>query len=174
MMLFGQGRAAAWIFSLVLFFDQLTKWLTHNYLPVMDKSPYVYPYGGIGIFENVMGIEFSISHLTNLGAAWGAFADFQVYLLILRILLITSLGYYAIFVNRQPRWVLPMALILAGAIGNVIDFFTYGHVVDMIHFILWGYDYPVFNVADSAVFLGVGWIAITMARPQSQNSFQHH
>ena len=50
-----------------------------------------------------------------------------------------------------------MTLILAGAISNVIDTFVYGHVVDMIHFTFWGYDYAVFNLADSAVCLGVFW-----------------
>jgi signal peptidase II len=172
MTLYRQGRTAAWLFLVVFVLDQVTKLLTHLYLPVMNTVPYEYPYGGIGVFEDWMGVEFSISHLTNLGAAWGAFANFQIYLLILRILLIVVVGSYLLFFNKHPRWVLPISLILAGAMGNVIDFFTYGHVVDMFHFILWGYDYPVFNIADCAVFFGIAWIAIVMSCPEPENSYQ--
>ena len=129
----------------------------------------VYPYGGIGIFRDWLGIEFSINFLTNYGAAWGVLSDFQIYLLGLRIVLIVALAYYVLYMNIQPKWVLPIALILAGAIGNVMDFFTYGYVVDMFHFIFWGYDYPVFNIADSAVFIGVAWIGLTAWSPTAES-----
>ena len=43
---------------------------------------------------------------------------------------------------------------LAGALGNIVDSLFLGHVVDMIHVVFWGWDYPVFNVADSFIFLG--------------------
>ncbi len=165
MRLFGQARAAFLLFSFILIVDQITKWLTEHYIPLMIDSPMVYPYGGIGIFRNFLGIEFSITFLTNYGAAWGVLADFHIYLLCLRIILIFCLLAYLLFFNTQPRWVLPIALVMAGAIGNVIDFFTYGYVIDMVHFIFWGYDYPVFNLADSAVFIGVAWIALTALLP---------
>lgn len=170
MQLYGLGRSASVLFVMVLFFDQLSKWLTDHYLPMMNQSAPFYPYGGIGVFDNVLGIEFSISHLTNFGAAWGAFADFQVYLLALRIILIVALAYYTLLLNTQSGWVYPLALVMAGAIGNVIDYFMYGHVVDMIHFIFWGYDYPVFNLADSAVFIGVAWIGCTALWPALHRS----
>ena len=44
--------------------------------------------------------------------------------------------------------------LLNAPIGNVLDFFLYRHVIDIIHFVFWGYDYPVFNVADSLIFIG--------------------
>lgn len=172
MQLYGQGRLASAIFSSILLLDQLTKWLTDRFIPMMSQSPASYPYGGIGIFKNVLGVEFSVSHLTNYGAAWGVMADFQVYLLALRIVLIAGLTYYVLFLNRNAGWVIPLTMVLAGAIGNVIDYFTYGHVVDMLHFIFWGYDYPVFNLADSAVFLGVAWIGLSALLPTSQHSLR--
>lgn len=117
-----------------------------------------YPYGGIGIFKNFLGIEFSISHQINHGAAWGMLADFQIPLLYLRIALISFLFIYTIFFNTNPKRNIPFVLIIAGATGNVIDYFLYGHVVDMLHFVLWGYDFPVFNLADSAIFIGVAYV----------------
>lgn len=171
MQLYGQGRLATFVFTSLLFLDQLSKWLTDRFIPMMSHSSSSFPYGGIAVFHDFLGIEFSISHLTNYGAAWGVMADFQVYLLALRIVLIVGLAYYTLFLNRHPGWVVPLTMVLAGAIGNVLDYFTYGHVVDMLHFIFWGYDYPVFNLADSAVFLGVAWIGFSALLPTAQHSY---
>jgi signal peptidase II len=46
-------------------------------------------------------------------------------------------------------------LIATGAIGNILDYFIYGHVVDVFYFVFWGYSFPVFNVADSIIFCGI-------------------
>jgi signal peptidase II len=119
-----------------------------------------YPYGGIPVFENFLGIEFSISHQINKGAAWGVLAEYQVPLLYLRIALILALLVYFLFFNKHSSWNIPLALIVAGALGNVLDFFIYGHVVDMLHVVLWGYDFPVFNIADSAICIGVAWLFV--------------
>lgn len=138
-----------------LFLDQFTKGLVHAYIPIMDSSLYWYPYGGIGVFKNFAGIEFSINYMTNTGAAWGVLGNYQLPLMILRIGLIIGLCVYLFYFNRHSSWQLPLMLIIAGAVGNVIDFFIYGHVVDMLHFVLWGYDFPVFNLADSAISIGI-------------------
>ncbi len=149
------SNSLLWIGLFVLFFDQLTKALVYYYLPVIDSSLYWYPYGGIGVFQNFAGIEFSINHMTNTGAAWGLLGNYQLPLIILRIALISGLCIYLFYFNRHSSWQLPLMLIIAGALGNVLDFFIYGHVVDMLHFVLWGYDFPVFNLADSAISIGI-------------------
>ena len=148
-----------WLLGLfVLIVDILTKAWTHASLPRMSESLPIYPYGGIGVFQNFLGIEFSLSHATNKGAAWGLGSEYQMPLLYLRILLLLGIAGWLLFFNKNSKLRYPFALILAGAFGNVIDYFIYGHVVDMFHFVLWGYDFPVFNVADSAIFLGVLWL----------------
>ncbi len=141
--------------SLVLFIDQVSKFLTFRYLPLMDYFHYVYPYGGIPVIKDFFGIEFSIGHATNTGAAWGILEDHAKLLVVLRILLIVSLILYVIYYHRERSWLPIFALIIAGALGNVIDFFVYGHVIDMFHVVLWGYDFPVFNVADASISIGV-------------------
>lgn len=145
------------IVSISLFFlDQLTKYLTFVYLPPLFSYPYSYPYGGIGVFKNFFGIEFSLNHLSNSGAAWGLLGEYQIPLLLFRILLIMALLYYFFKLSRLSLLQLPLALIISGAVGNVCDYFLYGHVIDMFHFVLWGYDFPIFNVADSAICIGIG------------------
>lgn len=139
----------------ILALDIATKAFTHFYLPVMNESTPIYPYGGIGVFQNLAGIDFSISHATNKGAAWGLLPEYQTPLLYFRIAFISSLLIYALFFNKSPEKTIPFTLIIAGAFGNILDTFFYGHVVDMFFFVPFKYHYPVFNVADSAIFIGV-------------------
>lgn len=141
---------------LLLLGDLLSKWATVAYLPPMHLSAPIYPYGGVAVFENILGVEFSLSFTTNTGAAWGAFSAYQLPLLALRMALIALMGWYVAFRAQGLEVKLPLLLILVGAIGNVSDYFLYGHVIDMLHLVLWGYDFPVFNLADSYITLGVG------------------
>ncbi len=152
----------------VFFTDFLFKWYTSHYLPLMRNSWSWYPYGGIGVFKNFFGIEFSLTHQINSGAAWGLFSQYQVPLLYFRIFLIASLLIYSIWFNPYKNWRIPFALIIAGALGNICDYYLYGHVIDMFHFVLWGYDCPIFNVADSAIFIGV--VGLGLARTSIKNS----
>lgn len=55
----------------ILLADQLSKFLVYRFIPLMDSVAYWYPYGGIGIFKNVGGIEFSINHMTNKRGSMG-------------------------------------------------------------------------------------------------------
>jgi len=150
-----KSRSLAVYLGLIIFAaDLVSKFLTQKYLPPMNHYLW-YPYGGIGVFKNFLGIEFSISYLTNKGAAWGVLAAYQNYLIVMRIFLVLGVCIYAFFFNKHRSWEIPLTFIVVGAAGNILDFFIYGHVVDMLHFILWGYDFPVFNLADSAIFIGI-------------------
>lgn len=120
----------------------------------MAYSTSLYPYGGVSVFKNFFGIEFSLVHATNTGAAWSIFADHGSLLLYLRIVLIAGLIYFY-FKEKTSYLKFPIALIIAGAFGNILDIFFYGHVIDMFYFVFWGYSYPVFNIADSAICVGV-------------------
>lgn len=139
----------------LLIIDQLSKFFVTQYISPLMYGPYYYPYGGLGVFKSFLGIEFSINYMTNNGAAWGLLGQYQIPLIIVRLFLIIGSIIYLIYYNKYPSWKIPLLLVIAGATGNVIDFFTYGHVVDMFHFVFWGFDFPVFNVADSSIFIGV-------------------
>jgi len=148
-----------WIGIIVFLADALTKFLTQEYIPLMHHT-HVYPFGGIGIFQNFLGVDFSIVHATNRGAAWGLFAEYQEYLLYLRVALIFGTLLYIIFYNKEKEYQIPLTLIVVGASGNVFDYFLYGHVIDMLHFVFGTYQYPVFNLADSAIFVGIFWLFV--------------
>jgi signal peptidase II len=135
--------------------DALLKaYIHHEVSPITASSP-IYPYGGIGVLRRWHGIDFSIVHVINKGAAWGVFASLQNYLLYARMAIIGGLITYLLFVKTTTYRKFCLMLIVTGACGNVVDYFVYGHVVDMFYFTFWDYSYPVFNIADSAIFIGI-------------------
>jgi signal peptidase II len=106
---------------------------------------------------------FDLTHVRNPGGAFSFFADgplewrmaFFVGATLLALVLLT------IFLVRhegQDRLIpLALGLVMAGAVGNLIDRIAYGEVIDFLEVHLWGgYTWPTFNVADSAIVLGVG------------------
>ena len=153
-------RRAAWLIGLgmvLLFLDFVSKAYVYHVLPVFDSCVGMRCVD-IPIFYNFLGIDFFISLAVNKGAAWGMFANFQIILLVIRICVIFGLFVYLFFLNHNPRLDIPLILVIAGAIGNVVDFFLYGFVIDFFHFNLWGYHFPIFNFADSCITIGVFWL----------------
>ena len=90
----------------------------------------------------------------NYGAAWSSFSGQRVLLLFATSLIISTLILLmARRVVRHPLGVAACCLVISGGIGNLIDRFRLGYVVDMFHFEFWP-SYPVFNVADICVVCG--------------------
>ncbi len=158
------------IFSSILAVDVITKWMTHYFLKITDRQMLPFPYGGIGVFENFHGISFSLNHQVNSGAAWGMFPNSHQTLLYIRIAIIVVLALYILLFNKNLKSQIPFVLIISGAMGNVMDSIFYGHVVDLFFFQFWGYDFPIFNVADSFIFLGVAWLSILNLKSDSKKS----
>lgn len=99
-------------------------------------------------------VSFDLAYVENTGMAWGMFSSFQGLILIFRIIVISAIA-VGLFVSKgMQKLFFPFLLILFGALGNVLDTFLYGHVVDMLHFMFWGRSYGIFNVADAMIFFG--------------------
>jgi signal peptidase II len=141
----------------LLFLDFFTKAYIYHILP-FQQTITGERFFNAPVFYDFFGIDFCISLAVNKGAAWGFFSDFQIPLLILRTLLILAMFIYLFFMNQNRRMEMPMIFILSGALGNVIDFFLYGFVIDFFHFNLWGYHFPIFNLADTCITIGVAWL----------------
>ena len=115
----------------------------------------VYPYGGVGIFPDFLGISFSLNYVVNSGAAWGLFPGHSGLLFLLRSLVIIGLVIYLVLTRKNSVPKFPLWLVVTGAVGNAIDYALYHHVIDFFHFVFWGYSFPIFNLADSYITLGV-------------------
>ena len=101
-----------------------------------------------------MDCTLSFNLAANTGVAWGFFPGHPLLLLVLRVCIIAVLFIYLFCMRSRPIFFFPLFLIIAGAIGNVIDLIWYRHVVDFIHFQFFGWSFPIFNVADSCITIG--------------------
>jgi signal peptidase II len=119
-----------------------------------------FPYGGLQYFTIGWGLIFPSIILPKCWLAWGFFGAYRELLLVLRIAMIVLLGAYLAFYNKITGRKLPLVLILTGACANVVDYFLYGHVVDMFHFKFWGRSFAIFNIADATICCGVIWLLL--------------
>jgi len=150
------------LIAAVVGLDQLTKALVvraiglHDYVPLVD------------------GLA-SLSHVRNHGAAFGLLSDWNLpyQSLLLSVLSLTALAAIATYFLRLPPTArlprLALALVLGGAIGNVIDRLRLGYVVDFVHVYWREYQWPDFNVADSAITVGVALLVIDiLSSPEAE------
>jgi signal peptidase II len=134
------------IASIILSLDQLTKFLANKNLLLSESVP---------LIKNV----FHLTLVYNRGAAFGLLKN-QVHLFIFTSVIAVVLIYFNLKDAENKKYSVALSLILAGALGNLIDRLFLGHVVDFLDFRIW----PVFNIADSAITIGMillGWIIVT-------------
>jgi signal peptidase II len=134
----------------VIAIDQWTKWLVVKYMRLGESIP---------IIPDVLYIT---SH-RNRGAAWGILqGQFWLFYLITVIVVIGLI----VYIQRLPRgerlFGVALGLMLGGAIGNFIDRLFRKEVVDFIHTYIGTYSFPVFNIADSSLTIGVVLLFIKM------------
>ncbi len=97
---------------------------------------------------------FNITYAENTGAAFSILEGKRVYFIVITLVVITALIFY--FVKEKPKGIekICLILIIAGAIGNLIDRIIHGYVTDFLNFNIFGYDFPIFNIADSYITVG--------------------
>ncbi len=150
-MKFAPPRRLPWLLlisAVVIFLDRLTKTWVAEHIPMG---------GAIPVVPHVL----RITHWTNDGAAFSLFANsaspdavrwaligFSLLAALIVLVLMIRLG------NRFTLTTFALALILAGALGNVHDRIAYGSVVDFIEVHIFSYHWPDFNLADSSIVTG--------------------
>lgn len=140
---------------IVVIFDQWTKWLAETNLTFLEPVPVIEPF-----------LNWTLAY--NYGAAFSFLADaggWQKWFFAgLALLMSLFLIGYLIKAPRQAKLLsLGLALVLGGAVGNLIDRLLHGHVIDFIHVHyadVW--HYPIFNIADIGICIGVAMIVIDM------------
>ena len=137
---------------LVFVADRLSKYAAVNSLSA-GESVKVIP----GVFH--------ITLVLNNGAAFGLFKNWAAFFILFSFLAIALI---VLFIMKSSKMSLPLAaslaLILGGAAGNLIDRVKFGYVIDFLDFRIW----PVFNIADSAISVGIALLAVTLILKRSR------
>ncbi|OYD06639.1 signal peptidase II [Paludifilum halophilum] len=134
----------------VLLLDQVTKWFVLQRMSLYESIP---------LWDDV----FYITSHRNRGAAFGILQNQQWLFIIVTLAVVVGIVVYLTKIRREPplmSW--SLALILGGAVGNLIDRVRLREVVDFLDFRL--INYPIFNIADSAIVIGVGILMVMTLR----------
>lgn len=149
-------RLAALAAVVVLVLDQVTKAIVEHRMVLHDSIPLL-PF-------------FSLTYVRNTGAAFGILSDLPPALrvplfLVVAVVAMWALGSYLRQIrDDEPGVALALGGIIGGAVGNLICRVRYGEVVDFLHLHYRGFDWPMFNVADSAITVGVAVVVLHSLR----------
>lgn len=139
-----------YVIAFVLFLiDQGTKFLVATKLELYEEIP-------------VIGNFFLITSSRNRGAAFGILQDQLWFFIIVTLIVVAGVIWYMQKMIKEGHKLLPvaLALVLGGALGNFIDRLRMGEVVDFLKFNFGSYTFPIFNIADSCIVIGVGLIIL--------------
>lgn len=150
--------------------DRVTKIVIRNHVTPWDN------------YTVVPGF-FSIVHTENRGAAFGLFSESSSEwrtLLLVALALGVMLFITALLVQPRRSGLAPtlmlrtgLALVLGGALGNVWDRILTGTVTDFLEFYFGSYEFPTFNLADSAITIGAGLLLLDMWRGRHRHGEKH-
>lgn len=142
------------IIILMLGLDQVSKWLVRDAMDLGQSIP-------------IISSLISLTYIENRGAAFGIMAGGRVLFIALTFLLLAFLLWYR-HQNKHQSFLLEMStgLIIAGALGNLIDRILKGSVTDFIDF----HFFPIFNVADIAVTCGVFLMAVFIFKDENKST----
>ena len=141
-------REKSLLLLVVLLLDQWTKLLATEYLKLGDPVP-------------VINGLFNFTLVFNPGAAFGMFSELSdgwrrlILAIVSALALIVVLRFLFNEAKHDPISQYALIAILAGALGNLIDRYRYDSVVDFLDFFWGDYHWPAFNIADSAISVGV-------------------
>ena len=143
------GTAAIIGFALLIL-DQLTKILVEQSMKLGQSKPLIDGF-------------FSLTYVTNKGAAWGIFSGYGMALFCVGML-VTFTAVYTLrkLCDGYRERYIAILVVLSGVIGNSIDRIWRGEVVDFLDFYIKSYHWPAFNVADCAICIGIAVYTISV------------
>lgn len=148
----------------IVLLDQVTKWFVDRTMPLYHSIP-------------VIDKFFNLTYIRNTGAAFGILAGSAAAfrLPFLMIFSLLAIGFIIVMLRRLPEretgLISALAFILGGAIGNLIDRFAYGEVIDFLDFYWANYHWPAFNIADSFITVGVTITVYYLIKAKGEDPF---
>jgi len=147
----------------ILLLDQWTKSMVVQKLPLYQRVKVVQGF-------------FNLTHVRNTGGAFGIFGGEKgglgsILFVVVSLIAIGAIVFLFLKIKENEKTLaLSFSLILSGAIGNLIDRLRYGEVVDFLDFYLSTTHWPAFNVADSAICIGIGLMALELVKGDRKKS----
>ncbi len=141
------------IASVILILDQVTKLIIDTY----------------NVHCNIIKNLFSLNYYQNTGAAWGVFKGQQTFLILITIVLLLLVFNLMYSYEENHKSDLAFGILIGGILGNFCDRIFYGFVRDFIDITILNYAFPVFNIADMAIVVGVILLFVITIKGSAKN-----
>lgn len=147
--------------------------ITACFLILLDQlsKNFIVNHFTLGESKEIILNFFNITSHRNRGAAWGILQDSRLFFIVVTLIFMGILSYYLIKHKGKLSSFdkITFSLIYAGAIGNFIDRLTRHEVVDFLDFRIFGYDFPIFNLADCFICIGVFFLMLKIYNEEDKN-----
>lgn len=150
------NRKILTIAMVTLVVDQITKSILGNLIK-------------LGTTKQIIKNFFYITTVHNDGAAWGIFSNQSIIIIIGTIISFFIIYKFIYGFKKNTRNNIAFGLVLGGLAGNLCDRLFLGYVRDFLDFIIFKYDFPVFNIADVAIVIGVILLIIAIIKGEDVN-----
>ena len=150
------NRKILTIAMVTLVIDQITKTILENIIK-------------LGTTKQIIKNFFYITTVHNDGAAWGIFSNNSIIIIIGTIISFFIIYKFIYGFKKNTRNNIAFGLVLGGLAGNLCDRLFLGYVRDFLDFIIFKYDFPVFNIADVAIVIGVILLIIAIIKGEDVN-----
>lgn len=107
---------------------------------------------------------FYLTYVKNTGAAWSILKDEKILLLLVSVIVLFLINKYISKENLSKLEEISFGMIIGGILGNFFDRLVFGSVIDFFDFYIFGYNYPIFNLADTFIVIGIILIMIESIR----------
>ena len=121
----------------------------------------------LGESVKVINNFFYLTYVHNKGAAWSILEDQRILLLIITVIVLFLINKYMNKEELIKSECLSYGIIIGGILGNLVDRIFRGYVIDFLDFKIFGYNYPVFNLADSFIVIGIIIMVIISIRKEN-------
>ena len=153
----GKMTKKIYITAIIIFIiDQISKVIISSYIGLNSS---------VRIIKNF----FYLTYTNNTGASFGILKNSRVLLIVLSIIALVILLRYISTFKETKYNILGLGFLMGGIIGNLLDRVLFGYVRDFLNFYIIGYDFPVFNIADIFIVLGVFILIISILKGEDSN-----
>ena len=111
---------------------------------------------------------FNINIAYNYGAAWSIFTGKKIFLILISTLILVAIYFMLIRGKKLKTFEsITYGMLVGGIIGNLFDRIIYGYVIDFLDFNIFGYDFPIFNLADTFIVISIFMLIIDLIRGEA-------